>query len=58
LHPVPTDRAGVVLIGERRDHEVAAGDAADLTAGLLDDADELVPHGRAPVRGGEVVVGV
>ena len=41
-HPDPAVRARHVAVHERGHHEVARGDAVDLGADVLDDADELV----------------
>jgi len=51
-----TVRAGAIAVGKRGDHEIAPGDAPDLGANLLDDADKLVADGTLRVRGLATVV--
>jgi hypothetical protein len=51
LQPVAAEFAGPVGDRERRDHQVAPLDGGDLGPGVLDDADELVPHRAGPSSG-------
>ena len=48
--------AGAVAEGERGDDEVIAPDSADVGAGVLDDADELVADRAGRERGVTAVV--
>src|SRR5206468_7197488 len=49
--------AGSVRPHERRDDEVAGSHGADLAAGVLDDADELVSHAASGLAGLHRLVG-
>ena len=50
--------AGVVLVGEGNDDEVAGADGGDVAADFFHDGNEFVAHGVAGVVAGHVVVGV
>lgn len=50
--------AGVVLVGEGDDDEVAGADGGDVAAYFFHDSNEFVAHGVAGVVVGHVVVGV
>ena len=50
--------AGVVLVGEGDDDEVAGVDGGDVAAYFFHDGNEFVAHGVAGVVVGHVVVGV
>ena len=50
--------AGVVLVGEGDDDEVAGSDGGDVAADFFHNGDEFVTHGVAGVVAGHVVVGV
>lgn len=58
LHAFLAVDAGVVLVGEWDDDEVAGPDGGDVAADFFHDGDEFVAHGVAGVVAGHVVVGV